>query len=88
MCPTTQLTKLVNRVIVTHALVTLGANWPQIIYIIRPTLTYWDVVTHLKVEWRDGILTPLDLALMIENLSTVNDPYLLSYRFWNGFAHY
>jgi hypothetical protein len=74
---------LVNRVAISHAVVTARADGNQIINICLTAPTLGDIVSALKVEHTDTVTTPYNPTFTIELVTHQANPNLLAKGNWN-----
>lgn len=73
------------RVLGSHGRIATGAYRLQIVQARPASLTLGYIVTHVIVEDVYGVRAPPDVAVMLEGLAEILDPYLLSQRFGYAF---
>jgi hypothetical protein len=83
-----QARELVDRIIITHRTITLGADGPEVVDVQGPALALGHVVPSLKIKDIYHILTPGDEALVFKLLSYPSSPDLLAKGFgYGGLLH-
>jgi hypothetical protein len=72
------LAKLVDSVVVAHALVARAADGPEVVDFGRTALGLGNVVADLINKRRDCIAAPRHEALVIKDMAAPSQPHLLS----------